>query len=317
MPVPELKEFHVRLIPEFNGNPKLLANFIDVCDKLINTFYDAANPQNFQNEFLILSIRNKITGHAAEQLAGIIIKTWVDVKHALINSYEDKRDDLTLLIEISSLKQGNRTYLEFYNHLSNLINLYCAYIQNHYQNPITEETLKININRLGLRVFTLGLKDPIGPLIRSRNPDSLNSAYHLLTNEFNVEYNKTIPKNNFVNATKYQNFSPMHNKPFPSQPIKINQNYNNQTPQQFAPRQRVQNARFIKPTPMSINTRFTKPFTNQFPRNPNFNNQRNFESEEIYNNDIATTSSNIEAQTNENSDDSFLDQSSLDFLENS
>lgn len=335
----ELKEIHLKLIPEFNGNPKLLSNFISVCEELINTFYNQAQPENFQNRLLLLSIKNKIIGHAAEQLAGITIKKWADIKQALLNSYSDKRDEFTLLIEISCVKQGNRSYLDYYKHISHLLNLYTAYVDTHYNNPLTAETLKTNATNLSLRVFTLGLKDPIGSLIRSRNPKTLNDAYNLLTNEFNVEYSKPAPKitqNNVPNKQSNitsQQFPSSNSQPFqfqqnqkqnfPSQPINLNPN--TQPYRMFTPRQQLKNAQYQpKPTPMSVNTKITNRQPNNYlPQSSSSN--RNYIAEEVYNQEIQNNfeteenfeiENNFQEQTEIVQQNSFLDEPSLEISEN-
>lgn len=47
----ELKPFYLDQIPEYSGEPELLANFIEVCEELIVNFYDRQNPDNYQNKY--------------------------------------------------------------------------------------------------------------------------------------------------------------------------------------------------------------------------------------------------------------------------
>lgn len=115
MALPQLKQEYLGMVPEFNGEAELLPRFLSVGEKLVTKFYNAADPTDFQNEYLMSSLLAKIKGEAAVNISSSLINNWQDLKSALLNAYADKRDVYTLNIEMSELKQGNETPFDFYN----------------------------------------------------------------------------------------------------------------------------------------------------------------------------------------------------------
>ena len=88
----KFKTEFLQIIPEFTGNQALLSEFITTSEQLINKFYNINDANDFQNTFLLRSIKNKIKGEAAEAIASYNILTSADLKTALLATYSDKRD---------------------------------------------------------------------------------------------------------------------------------------------------------------------------------------------------------------------------------
>lgn len=322
-----LKSEYLNMIPEFHGETELLPRFLEICEKLVTKFYITANPADFQNEYLMSSILSKVKGDAMLSISSCVIKNWSNLKTALLNTYSDKRDAYTLNIELVELRQGNENAFEFYNKIQHILNLKTAYITVHSDVPEAEVLIEYSRN-LALRVLLRGLKDPIGSLMRAKNPADLNSALNMLTNDFQIESTKHSDKS-FV---KKPNFQPkqnqQHNFKFyqPPQPTYFASNFprpsnnlfnNNrpnfiQRPPQPKPSTSNQNSgpprnQYYKPTPMSISTQ------NTF--RPQQNNQRsfaqnqtrpstsrpNFVFEELYNIESEVPEN---AENSENNDDS-------------
>lgn len=263
-----LKKEHVNLIPEFNGEPELLARFLEITTKLINRFADRANPDNFQNEYLISSILAKIKGPAATIVHNSTFTTFEDLKSVLTNAYADKRDSYTLNTELTALKQNNDTPIDFYNKIQKILNLMLCYFKN--KHTVAEATILSNYARgLALRTLLKGLNEPLSSILKAKNPTDLNSALNMITNDFQYNYahntflKKTFHKPNYHSSKtpprpQYQNRNFMQNtnkKPtfqYQQRPQQFLQQQ--QRPQQFLHQQQQQ---LPAPTPMSISTQNT------------------------------------------------------------
>ncbi|XP_072384481.1 uncharacterized protein [Diabrotica undecimpunctata] len=114
MAITQLKKEYLDMIPDFHGENTLLSRFVEICEKLINKFYNTVDSDDFQNEYLMSSILAKVKGEAAINISACVVRTWQDLKEALLNTYADKRDIYTLSIEMSEFKQNNETFFEFF-----------------------------------------------------------------------------------------------------------------------------------------------------------------------------------------------------------
>lgn len=316
-PIPNLKSEYIKMIPEFSGETELLPRFLEICQKLVNRFYNANDPDDFQNEYLMSSIRSKIKGEAALNLSNCIINDWNDLKDSLINAYCDKRDTYTLCIEMTNLKQNiNETPFDFFNRLQKTLNLQLSYIKTHSKKADEIFVLCSYFQNYALRILLRGLKEPVGSMMRTKNPSDLGSALNMLTNDFQldslgktrIDTNIQNPnnKNNFSQKNTYKMINPRYNTPIKANAQnQQNKNFNfqsnaNRNPQHpsplnrppitrlFTPRQN--NPNNYTPTPMSISTRNTFNSTNRnFTPRPSTSNQinfspnQNFISEELFN----------------------------------
>lgn len=175
MAVPILKREYLDMIPEFFGDNKLLPRFIEICEKLVIKFYNEADQNDFQNEYFMSSILAKIKGEAAVNIASCTISCWADAKKALLDTYSDKKDCYTLTLEMSQLKQSNESAFEFYNKIQNLLNLQVSYLGTRLN--VDDARILSHYNKmLALRVLLRGLKEPLGSLMRTKNPEYINTA---------------------------------------------------------------------------------------------------------------------------------------------
>lgn len=292
--VPVLKPEYLKMIPEFSGDIELLPRFIATCDKLISKFYNTVDPTDFQNDYLMDSILAKVKGDAQKNISSCILNTWSDLKRALINTYSDKRDIHSLVIEMCTMKQHGESVFDFYNSVQTFINLQVSYIANH--NLAGSEYIKKFVADLALRTLLRGLKEPLGSLMRTKNPRDMNEALSILINDFQIETTSSVKVsnhqqgNNRNTLTQYQNSTsryvpPMikgpnnhsntrqYNQPQSSgwnqgqhkQPFNSNNNYNNNNNWRNNNQWRSNNNQNVwskpsnqpvsKPTPMSVTTR--------------------------------------------------------------
>lgn len=213
----ELKQIHLDMIPEFRGEQNLVHRFIDISSKLINKFFDIANPENFQNELLLCNIISKIKSPAAEQISSYKVTNFEELKSALLATYSDKRDIYTLTLEISRLKQGpSETCFHFVDRLQKLLNFQLAQISS-FNETESSNTLCNFAKNLSLRVLLQGLREPVGSLMRTRNPPDLATAVSLLTNDFQYyNSNPSLPSNtisrpNLIAPSRNNSQTPHHN----------------------------------------------------------------------------------------------------------
>jgi hypothetical protein len=146
------------------------------------------------------------------------------------------------------MKQGKLKPLEFYHTVVENLNLQTSFIKMHLATTAT--VLIDNSQKLALRVFLKGLNGQIGDYLSTRNPPNLNTALHILTNDFNVsDREKTVEPKTFKSPPQY----PPFNKQNPQRPFY--QNPFNQFNRPFANPRPINNN--YLPTPMSVSTRNT------------------------------------------------------------
>lgn len=330
---PVLKQEYLNMVPEFNGETELLPRFIEICEKLVNKFYNAQDVNDFQNEYLMSSILAKIKGEAAINISSCIINNWLDLKNALINTYSDKRDCYSLNIEMTELKQEeNETPFEFYGRVQRLLNLQISYFTTHV--TANESSILCQFFRnFALRILLRGLSGQIGSLMRTKNPDNLNIALHMLTNDFQLETTKQKhDKNKFHAKNNYHNKTPLKNQPlrltnFPhnnnlqyvqnprpnynqqTQPFRTN-NFSNQSRNVNVFKSNP-NQSFPKQIPMSISTRNTYQ-----PQNRNTNFRQNYIAEELHNIDDQPSVEFPVDENNVEDENNFLGKIASDHISN-
>lgn len=213
----EIKEFS-EVIPIFDGKNENLTNFLHESEKLITLFH-IETVSNTDKIYLMSKIKSKIQGEAAIYLSTQNITIWDELKNFLLAAYGDKRDDSTLVYQITHLKQFSETPLDFYKKIQQHLNLLTNYILIHKQNNLQLQNFA---KEIALKSFLFGLKDEIGKMIRTKDPKTLEEALSLLNNTFAVENRNT----NYISFTP-RNSTPQHNQSFTPR---------NFTPQNFTPR---------------------------------------------------------------------------------
>lgn len=207
----EIKEF-IEIIPKFDGKINNLSSFILESEKIINQFYNTLQ-HTPDNEYIMGRIKSKIVGEAAIYLNSQCIRNWEELKFFLITSYGDKRDDFTLTFELMHITQNREDALSFYKKIQEHLSLLNNYITLHKNNSLILQNF---VRGLALKTFLFGLKDPLGQLLRTKDPQTLEEALCLLNNTFNKE----VSKQNFLPFQTQQNSKPNYN-------FSSNQNFNN------------------------------------------------------------------------------------------
>lgn len=240
----------VKDLPKFDGNPRLLFDFIDNVEGILKlvTMIDGT----LYGQILLRSIRNKIEGQANEVLNmyGTPLN-WNSIKDNLILHYADKRNETSLIKDLHSLKQYNKPIEKFYSEIIEIQ----ATIFNHLQIHETDSSV-INAKRdlyceMCLNTFLTGLKEPLGSTIRAMQPRTLQIAFAYCMEEQNIGYFKSETHNqNKQKFPQHFNHQRFNQQPvnFPSlqQRSFVSPQYQN-TFKQFQPQQpffRQQNSPF-------------------------------------------------------------------------
>ncbi|XP_055633550.1 uncharacterized protein LOC129773911 [Toxorhynchites rutilus septentrionalis] len=103
----------VRDLPEFNGNPRDLSQWMLDVEDVLELFVDLRD--TFQYYLLIKTIRRKIKGEANDALITSNTPTqWESIKEVLKLYYADKRDLMTLDNQMKSLMRNKSESIESY-----------------------------------------------------------------------------------------------------------------------------------------------------------------------------------------------------------
>lgn len=184
----DFKPEYLSCIPQFDGNPNNLLNFISSSESIINTFYDHNNPNHFLNTFILKSIINKLTGNAKIAVNIQTVSTWSELKDTLTRNFSDQRDEICLIRDLVLLKQGKESPLQFYDKVINLLNLLCSFVKSHEATAEGQIIKQDLYNRLSIKTFLAGLKEPLGSAIRAMRPDNLQTALTYINEKNNVRY---------------------------------------------------------------------------------------------------------------------------------
>ncbi|KAH1022174.1 hypothetical protein HUJ04_011606, partial [Dendroctonus ponderosae] len=155
-----LKPECLNCVPTFDGNPTELNRYLAIWESIISNFYDATNPNNFQNVYLLNSLIGKLTGNARLVINIQAVSTWAEVKELLNRNFADKRDESCLNRDLVMLKQlPHETAQKFYDKCLELLNLLCSVStraeqqmrpnlnQNQFQHKFSTGPVSIRPNR--------------------------------------------------------------------------------------------------------------------------------------------------------------------------
>lgn len=305
----------IKDLPQFNGNPRLLFDFLDNCNEILDLI--SITSGSAYGQLLLRAIRNKIIGPANEVLNmyGTPL-VWDDIRNNLIHHYADKRNETSLIRDLHKIKQNNSTVEKFYGEVIEILSSMTNHINIHENNNNVILAKKALYQEMSLNAFLTGLKEPLGATVRAMKPTTLAEAFSFCIKEQNIFYSKfenrnfnssnPISQNRHSNNQRFQpriqtiiqkplNFNnrPQISRPFnphfiPRQPQQ-NFSYRSQQQPNSFPRNNAQIRPSNGPTPMDIGssqTRNTNLQHNRYQPNNNFFRQTgppNFISEELFN----------------------------------
>lgn len=171
----------IRLVPEFDGNPRNLPRWIDSVEEKLNET-KACVAQNEHARLVPIwlgVIRDKIKDKANDALsANHTPLEWDKIKSTLIEYFGDKTNLSILVSRMTNLKQGAQSVLEFYQNCRSLLTEINAKILLN-NTPIEAKAIMGTYDTLMINAFIDGLHDVTSDLTRSTRPQSLADAYNV------------------------------------------------------------------------------------------------------------------------------------------
>lgn len=221
---------YIQLIPEFDGNNKILQRFTQNCDEIVNIFVDKKNQFNPVNKLILNSIKSKLRGRAAEvvELYGCV--KWSDLKNLLNEHFGDQRSESALVRDLCTLVQGNQNTMEYFENVFTHLSLLCNYVDTFSSHAVYE---KEKYKNLALDIFMNGLREPIGSIVRSSCPKTLIEAQKIIIREEKSNQFRQTQYQQTKNIMKTQMRPNSFNKPRFEQNQRFIPNYNQNT---FTPR---------------------------------------------------------------------------------
>lgn len=198
---------YLKTVPEFNGAPHTLSEYVRSAEVIINHYFANGQPQAqdvFLQTLVLSALRTKLSGRALLVTSGREIATWNELKGILQRSFADQRSENTLLRDLMLLKQKNETAQEYYEICQQTRSLLYSNLQLTEQDAAVRQVKKTQYDNLTLKAYLSGLKEPLGSFLRSMRPGTLEQAITYVIEEENVlytrrndaEYNKrmTLPQ---------------------------------------------------------------------------------------------------------------------------
>lgn len=99
----EIKPIYQNMIPIFNGEKKMLENYIEACEFLIAKFL-TPDPDNLDIQLeLIMIFKGKLDGSAREAInANRKVTTWPELKAILVHNFGDKRSESIMAYDLNN-----------------------------------------------------------------------------------------------------------------------------------------------------------------------------------------------------------------------
>lgn len=179
--VPRIPDL-IRMIPEFEGNPRNLPRWIESVDQklAVSKRFVPADDLPWILPIWIGIIRDKITEKANDALsASHTPLEWDAIKTTLIEYFGDKTDLSSLVSKLTSLKQGSNSVTEFYHVCRSLLAEINAKISLNNHTPDEAKAIMGTYETLTTNAFVDGLHDTTSDLTRSTRPKSLMAAFHV------------------------------------------------------------------------------------------------------------------------------------------
>lgn len=103
----------VKDLPQFEGNPRLLHDFLNNVEEILCVLNDFSTSPFAK--IILRAIRNKVVGPANEALNmyGTPLD-WNSIKNNLITHYSDKRSETSLIKDLHDLRQNEQSLEKFY-----------------------------------------------------------------------------------------------------------------------------------------------------------------------------------------------------------
>ena len=182
-------------IPDFDGSQTTLHDFVSACDHAIK-YIDPENEAHIP--FLI---KSKLIGEAKQFISSRALTNWSDIRNLLLSHFGDTRDAESLLRELTTSFQKQsenpRSYVQRVQLLLTKLRNCTALDDTLDKN--TKMAMNDKHERIGLKTILSGLNDPIGQILRSQRPQTIEDATSILAEEENLQFLKSFRNMNVRN----------------------------------------------------------------------------------------------------------------------
>lgn len=199
------------LIPDYDGDQATLSDFVSACNFVFEQIDEDLHPG------FIFAVKNKLVGKAKQFISSRNLNDWESVKQLLIGHFGDCRDTESLLRDLTAcVQKPNETPRAFVQRIENLLTKLrnAVSLDATFTNAI-RQTLNSSHEKIALKTLLAGLSDPMGPIIRSQKPSSIDEAISFIIEEENIYYlknknatrdakqvQKVLPRSNFNNEQR-------------------------------------------------------------------------------------------------------------------
>lgn len=251
------------IVPEYDGNSIFLNTFITSC-----TTAQSMAVGN-QSTLLVLHIKNKLRGRAAELVNSRNPSSWDEIRNLLESHFGDPRDLSSLIQDLQRMRQlPNESPLTFAARLQTHEAKMHAAVNK--QNLTTKEkSAQISlIDSMALNSLLTGVEPRIGQILRASDPDDIVTAVSRIKRELQLNHFETQKSSNSRN-----NLPPMRKPPIPIKQCsfcrRLGHSYNECLSRQRQLQNNGNYSQNFRPNP------FSQPQTSQS-RNPNYPQQNRF-----------------------------------------
>lgn len=266
----------IKDLPKFNGSKHTLHDFITNVDEIIEQSQAIMGEGNVPITFL-RAIRNKITDEADEVLASYgPTVDWREIRANLTTHYADKRNETSLIRDLHTIFQGGDTIEKFYSRIMDIQSTIVNNVRLSRTPLVVKNTKETLYREMCLSTFLAGIREPMGSLIRARNPNTISDALNLCLQEQNMMYIKKPHQPPQTTNHVLPHSSRMISNIPPGFGFRSNYNH---TPQwqynQYVPKPMNANNVYFNHKP--LNRPIGQPYSNSLPFNKNqgfYNNQQ-------------------------------------------
>lgn len=166
----------VKSVPEFNGDASRYTSWRQAAITAHKLYERYIGSSKYYQAVAIL--RNKVIGKADSVLSSYnTVLNFYAILERLDFAYADKRSVFTLEQELSTLTQGSKTILDFYNEVEEKLGLITSKItMSHGGNVNLIGSLNMKYREDALRVFISGLRKPFCDILFSCRPSDMPTA---------------------------------------------------------------------------------------------------------------------------------------------
>lgn len=278
------------LIPEYDGDQITLSNFIRSCSSAFSITKDE------QKDLLIVHLRNKLKGRAANIINSRDFTDWGSIKAVLTSHFGEKRDTTSLIHDLQLLFQNpNESAVSFYNR----VQIHFSKITNSIElssdlTAAEKENQTEFCEGICLRTVLTGLQPSIRTVIRSQNPEDLCDVGKLIVEEEKLMY---------LEKTRNQNLNPRksNSEQFVNhvKPKTFFCSYCKRPNHKISECRKLQSRNFQNNTNSHFNTNFSN--NNNYNRYSNHNNFSNFKNNSQNNSSYRNQSNNYGSNTQNHS----------------